>query len=92
MKWFSFRLWVAGLAVGLMGSVVLTALSAPGWLAGGLGLMIAVAVVWIMVNDPTVVLNCPHCGRMIKGADGNLSVCAKCGHSLRTPEGTQPLM
>lgn len=84
MKWLSFRLWIGALAVGLMGSVILTAAHAPGWLAGGLGLVLATVCMTLMVNDPATILNCPHCGRMVKLTSDGPRVCAKCGLEIRS--------
>lgn len=82
-KAISFRVWIGGMFLGLMVGAFAGAAGAPEALAGLIGVAVGVGVVALMVLSPEVVLNCPHCGSMLRH---NGDTCPKCGKDVRTAQ------
>lgn len=80
-KAFSFRVWFGGMAVGIIFvGGLLGAVGTPAPLAGFLGFAAGIGIVVLMIMDEKTVLNCPHCGSMLRH---NASTCPKCGKSIK---------
>lgn len=80
-KAVSFRVWIGGLSVGIIGAGgLLGALGAPAPLAGFIGFAVGVGIVILMILNPETVLNCPHCGSMLRH---NAGTCPKCGRDIK---------
>lgn len=80
-KALSFRTWIGGLSVGIIGvGGLLGVLGVPAPLAGFLGFAAGVGISILMVMNPETVLNCPSCGSMLRH---NAPKCPKCGNPVK---------
>jgi DNA-directed RNA polymerase subunit RPC12/RpoP len=80
-KAFSFRVWIGGLAVGIIFvGGFLGAIGVPAGLAGFIGFAAGIGIVILMILNPETIMNCPHCGSMLRH---NAYLCPKCRKPVR---------
>jgi len=83
-KAISFRVWMGGLMVGILGvGGFLGAVGVPAGLAGFIGFSVGVGISVLMIMSPDVALNCPHCGSMLRH---NAYFCPKCRKPVRADQ------